>query len=73
MIALFSHQTEGILEKNQFLALFLSGYTFLLSVHSLIYTHTMYLKEGVKGKLPGPSLLSVGAAPVPCSAGRGDG
>lgn len=34
--------------------LFLSGYTCLLSVHSLIYNNMICLKQGVKGKPPGP-------------------
>lgn len=54
VIVLIPHQIEGILEKTQFLTLFLSGYTFLLSVHSLIYTHTVYLQEGVKGEAARP-------------------
>lgn len=72
VIVLIPHQTEGSLEKNKF-SNFFSFWIHISAVRAqlVICTHTMYLKEGVKGKLPGPGLFSVGDAPVPCSAGKG--
>lgn len=48
MIVLIPHQIEWILDKNQFLRLLLSGYTFLLSVHCLSVPRAVYEGEAAR-------------------------